>query len=59
MTSAYLRQSRQGIYQNYGLSYQILYKKGVDNRVADAISQVSTASSYDISAISTVKPLWL
>jgi hypothetical protein len=42
-----------------GLSYQILYKKGVDNRVADALSKVSTASSYDISAISIVKPIWL
>jgi hypothetical protein len=42
-----------------GLSYQIIYKKGVDNKVADALSRVTQAPSYEISAISIVKPLWL
>jgi len=42
-----------------GLSYQIVYKKSVDNKVADALSRVSQAPYYDISTISTVRPLWL
>jgi hypothetical protein len=42
-----------------GLSYHIVYKKGADNKVADALSRVSSAPSYDISAISVVRPLWL
>jgi hypothetical protein len=41
------------------LSYQIIYKKGVDNKVADALSRVSQAPTYDLSAISMMKPLWL
>jgi hypothetical protein len=31
----------------------------VDNKVADALSRVTQAPSYEISAISIVKPLWL
>jgi len=31
----------------------------VDNKVADALSRVSQAPSYDISAISMARPLWL
>jgi hypothetical protein len=42
-----------------GLSYQIIYKKGVDNKVADALSRVSQAPTYDLLAISMMKPLWL
>jgi hypothetical protein len=42
-----------------GLNYKIVYKKGVDNKVADALSRVSQALPYDLSAISVVKPLWL
>lgn len=41
------------------LSYQIVYKKGVDNNVSDALSRVSQAPSYDISTISMARPLWL
>lgn len=41
------------------LSYQIVYKKGVDNKVSDALSRVSQAPSYDISAVSMARPLWL
>jgi hypothetical protein len=42
-----------------GLNYKIVYKKGVDNKVADALSRVSHALPYDLSALSVVKPLWL
>lgn len=42
-----------------GLNYKIVYKKGVDNKVADALSRLTPADTYDISAMSTVKPLWL
>lgn len=42
-----------------GLTYKIVYKKGSDNRVADAMSRMPQSISYDISAISVVKPLWL
>lgn len=41
-----------------GLSNQIVYKKGADNRVADALSRVSQAP-YEISAVSMIKPMWL
>jgi len=42
-----------------GLSYQIVYKKSIENKVVDALSRVSQAPSYDISAISIIRPLWL
>lgn len=42
-----------------GLNYKIIYKKGVDNRVADALSRVSPVDTYDIYAAMVVKPLWL
>jgi hypothetical protein len=42
-----------------GLNYKIVYKKGVDNKVADALSRVSQTTSYDILVVSVVKPLWL
>jgi hypothetical protein len=41
------------------LSYQIVYKKGADNKVADALSRVSPAPTYDISATSVDRPLCL
>lgn len=42
-----------------GLNYKITYKKGVDNKVVDALSRVSSTITYDISTLSVVKPLWL
>jgi hypothetical protein len=42
-----------------GLNYKIIYKKGADNKVADALSRVSSTNTYDLSALSVVKPLWL
>lgn len=42
-----------------GLNYKIVYMKGVDNKVADAFSRLHLAATYDLSTISTVRPLWL
>jgi hypothetical protein len=42
-----------------GLNYRIVYKKGIDNKVADALSRVPSDTSYDIAALSVIKPLWL
>ena len=42
-----------------GLNYKIIYKKGVDNKVLDALSRVSSTTTYELSAILVVKPLWL
>lgn len=42
-----------------GLSYKIIYKKGSENKVADAISRVSSTEHYDIFALSVVKQVWL
>lgn len=42
-----------------GLTYKIIYKKGVDNKVADALSRVPQSDTYEISAIYVVKPVWL
>lgn len=40
-----------------GLSYKILYKKGTKNRVVDALSRVLPFDTYELSAISMVKPI--
>ena len=37
-----------------GLNYKIVYKKGADNKVADALSRTTPTSSYDISALSMI-----
>lgn len=42
-----------------GLTYKIVYKKGYNNIVADALSRMPQSTNYDISAVSVVKPLWL
>jgi hypothetical protein len=41
-----------------GLQYKIIYKKGVDNRVADALSRKTTHSAQ-CNAISSVAPAWI
>uniref|UniRef100_A0A0A8Z250 Reverse transcriptase RNase H-like domain-containing protein n=1 Tax=Arundo donax TaxID=35708 RepID=A0A0A8Z250_ARUDO len=41
-----------------GLQYEIVYKKGIDNRVADALSRKVTHDSY-CAAISGVASSWL
>lgn len=41
-----------------GLNYKIIYKKGTDNRAADALSRVNHSSS-ELAAISSPQPLWL
>jgi hypothetical protein len=40
-----------------GLQYKILYKKGQDNKVADALSRKSTHD--EVHALSIMKPRWL
>lgn len=40
-----------------GLSYKILYKKGDDNKVTDALSRVHPDDTYEIAALSIIKPL--
>ena len=41
-----------------GLNYTIAYKKGVENKVADALSRMGL-SEAELSAISMAKPGWL
>jgi hypothetical protein len=41
-----------------GLQYKIIYKKGVENRVADALSR-RVPDQAELSAISLVIPDWL
>jgi hypothetical protein len=40
-----------------GLRFQIVYKKGVENVVADALSRVSYLMA--LSQVSEVQPLWV
>jgi hypothetical protein len=42
-----------------GLTYKIIYKKGSDNRAVNALSRTTSTTSYEISAIFVIKPLWL
>lgn len=42
-----------------GLQYKILYKKGVDNRVADALSRNINEQTEELQVISHCKPVWL
>jgi transposase InsO family protein len=42
-----------------GLSYKIVYKKGVDNRVADALSRHIHADTEELLVTSQCKPTWL
>uniref|UniRef100_A0A453EC58 Reverse transcriptase domain-containing protein n=2 Tax=Aegilops tauschii subsp. strangulata TaxID=200361 RepID=A0A453EC58_AEGTS len=42
-----------------GLRYRIVYKKGVDNRAADALSRVPRPPQGDLAAITTAVPAWL
>jgi hypothetical protein len=41
-----------------GYQYKIIYKKGVSNRVADALSRAHHSETF-LSAISVAQPLWL
>lgn len=42
-----------------GLTYQIQYKKGTDNRVADTLSRAPHTATYELSAVSVLRPVWL
>ena len=42
-----------------GLRYKILYKKGVENTVADALSRVNPHSQLEVLALSCAQPEWL
>lgn len=41
-----------------GMTYKIIYKKGSDNRVADALSRLSNSPVYDLAAVSVIRPVW-
>lgn len=41
-----------------GLDYEILYKKGIENKVADALSRYFTAEE-GCHILTTVTPLWM
>jgi hypothetical protein len=42
-----------------GLRYQIIYKKGSDNRVADALSRYPLGHQVELSALSVALPAWI
>jgi hypothetical protein len=42
-----------------GLQYKIVYKKGVENRVADALSRHIHAETEELHIISSCRPIWL
>ena len=42
-----------------GLQYKLVYKKGVDNKAADALSRVHPQTHLELLALSTIKPVWL
>ncbi|KAM0929344.1 hypothetical protein ACQ4PT_001454 [Festuca glaucescens] len=42
-----------------GLQYKIIYKKGVDNRVADALSRHIHGDTEELQVISACRPIWL
>lgn len=42
-----------------GLRYRIVYKRGVDNRVADALSRRPGPPQGDLAAVAVVVPVWL
>jgi hypothetical protein len=42
-----------------GLQYKIVYKKGIDNRVADALSRHIHVGTEELQVISQSKPMWL
>ncbi|WVZ85511.1 hypothetical protein U9M48_032433 [Paspalum notatum var. saurae] len=42
-----------------GLQYRICYKKGVDNKVADALSRQPVHQYSEVYHISSVQPVWL
>ncbi|WVZ74595.1 hypothetical protein U9M48_022759 [Paspalum notatum var. saurae] len=42
-----------------GLQFKICYKKGTDNRVADALSRLPPSSVVETYAISVLQPSWL
>jgi hypothetical protein len=42
-----------------GLQYKIMYKKGVDNRVVDALSRYIHPGTEELHIVLACKPVWL
>jgi hypothetical protein len=42
-----------------GLRYKICYKKGAENRVADALSRVTNNPCQELTVVSSLQPVWL
>jgi hypothetical protein len=42
-----------------GLNYQIVHKKGKENKVADALSRIAHADIEELAAVSMIQPTWL
>ena len=58
MNNAYIHRGSKKVFTKLlGLQYQIVYKQGADNRVADALSRRSPAAQAF--AMSTATPSWL
>ena len=42
-----------------GLQYKNFYKKGYENKVADALSRVQEPTTQEVLAVSQLQPAWL